>query len=726
VLAAPLSVALLSLALPAAAGAHATLLSAVPAPGARVETSPQRVTLGFTEPFNRKLTRAEIRPAGGGGAVAVTRSREGDSTLVLSPRHALSRGAYEVDWHAVSTTDGHEIEGSYGFGVGVDATGGARTIEQGPLSRGGWLRVLTRGALYALLLLAAGGLLSLALLGPAWPAPGPLAGLPAASRVRTRARAIAGDAALGAAALGAVVAFIDAVRAAQGISASALFDYLLVGSAGIARIAIVVFAGAAAALARRAPRAAGVAAMGALAGVTASGHAASANPRALALAADYLHVLGAAVWLGGAGLLVLSWWSAVRGDATLRVDVTRAALPAFGRVALPAFGVVALAGAVNALIELGGVSALWETGYGRVLAIKIALVAGIAGVAWRHAFRLRPRAVSADDHAGGAATSAVWRWLRAEPLLGTGVALLAGLLVAFPLPPHQLDRANAARSAVAAPNCDPCPQPLAAADELAVAAPAGSRFITAVLRREGKALAVTVRVLDIRARPLKSPVALDGAGGGAPCGVGCARFVLPQAPMTLRVRTSDGGRGVATAELPARWVRGSAANRTAQTLLARAERTMRRLRSVREEEVVSSGPGTRATTVYTLKAPDSMRFDTGGGVQTIQIDRRQWVRRVGEPWTVGPIPGGLPFRTQSWFRWSPYARSLSLLSRGAGRAELALYEPGAPVWLRLTIDERSGRVLAERLLAAARIIDRRYVGFNMPVRIDPPTTAIPQ
>jgi hypothetical protein len=151
---------------------------------------------------------------------------------------------------------------------------------------------------------------------------------------------------------------------------------------------------------------------------------------------------------------------------------------------------------------------------------------------------------------------------------------------------------------------------------------------------------------------------------------------------------------------------------------------MRSLRSVREDEEVSSGPGQRAFTRYALRAPDRLAFATGGGVQTVQIDRTQWLRTPGSPWRRSTVPGGVPFRTRSWFRWTPYARSIHVLARRGPLAELALADPATPVWLRLTVDTRTGRVLRERLVARARFIDRRFSEFDAPVRIVSPRGAV--
>ena len=701
--------------------AHAAFEGGSPAPGQRVFTPPARIVLLFSESLNAHLSRARLTDAATGRAIRARSAVVAGRRLELTPAARLGRAPYRVDWTSVSTDDGHQLDGSFGFGVRTAAAGGGRSLEQGPLAKGGWLRVPARTLMYVALLLFAGALLTSALLdrrgAGTWLAPAELPDASVRAATEARARALVTDSGVFAAGLAAAVALIESFRAAGEVSAGALRDYLLTGTSGIARIGVVAFVLAALALARRAPRAAALGGAGALACVVASGHANSAGARAAALIADFAHLLAAAVWVGGAAMIVLTLGPVLRrGGPDVRAAVARRVLPRFGAVALPAFAVVVVAGAVNALLELTHLSDLWRTSYGVILAVKIALVGAVAVVAYGHAFRLRGRALAGSEDA------AHWRLLRAEPAVGACVLAAAAVLVAFPLPPRQLDAADSALAAL--PACSSCPLPAPARDELAVAGQGGSRVVAATVRRGRAGLSGTIRVLDFRGRPAATAVRIAGAITGG-CGGGCTRFSLPARPARLTVLTTERGRTFTTT-LPADWRAGQGA--TARQLLDRAEATMRSLRSFRETERVTSGPGTFALTRYRLRAPDRLAYSTNTGVETIQIGAIQWAHTRGLPFTRTRVPGGLPFRTRSWFRWTPYARSVQLLGRRrlAGRpvAELALFDPGTPVWFRLLIDERSGRVLREQLVARSRFITHRYHGFDAPVSIRPPRVSI--
>ncbi len=47
-------------------------------------------------------------------------------------------------------------------------------------------------------------------------------------------------------------------------------------------------------------------------------------------------------------------------------------------------------------------------------------------------------------------------------------------------------------------------------------------------------------------------------------------------------------------------------------------------------------------------------------------------------------------------------------------------DPATPVWMRLVIDERSDRVLRERIITKGNLRTSRYFGFGRPIRIEIP------
>jgi copper transport protein len=723
-----LTAALIALgARPPAVLAHASLRGAAPAPGERLQDPPARIVLVFSEPLNAALSEARLYHGSGDRMVPAGQRLVDRRRLVLTPGSPLPSGTYRVQWRSVSTDDGHPLEGSFRFGVRA-AVSGTASLQQSPLARGGWVRAPVRAGLYLALLLFAGALLVQALIGrrgeswlvpPALRARSTRTGIDA-DGAAARARSLTDDAGVLALGLAALSAAVEAFTAAGRVSAAALADYLFTGPAGPARLGILACVAMALALAGRSPRLAALAAVGALTCVTASGHAASASARAGALVADMVHLGAGAVWLGGAAMLVAVWWPLLRrGGGAARREVATHVLPAFGAVALPAFIVVVVSGAVNAAIELGAPRALWQTEYGVVLLVKVGLVATAAAVAYAHARRLRPALVAANPHPERRVERTHWTLLRAEPLLAAAIVTAAAVLVSFPLPPRQLEAASGRAAAVAA--CQPCPLPAPAPGELSVADLGGSQVVAAYLRQNGAGLAGVVRLIDYRGRPATGPARVRGARLSR-CGPGCVRFRLAWAPARLTVSVRDGTHWH-TVGLPARWAPGQSPR--ARALLRRAQATMRRLSAVRELERVTSGPGTLALTDYRLSAPDRLAYSTGTGVAAVQVGRRQWLRVPGLPWRRQDDPGAaLAFSTRSWFSWTPYAEAVQLLTPpgrcDAAVVEVALMDPGTPVWTRLWIDTRTGRVLRERLVARSRLVTHRFVDFDRPVSIQPP------
>jgi copper transport protein len=709
--------------------AHAAFLDSTPHAGSRLESGPSQIVLRFTEPLNRSLSKATLSNAATGKPVAAAKlpTRRGDE-LALRPALRLARAPYRIKWHTVSTVDGHALEGSFSFGVRTAAAAGEHEIEQSPLARGGWLRIGFRALFYASLFFFAGGLINAALLARRasadWLVPENLRASHAGRDPKPLVDRVwnwtldAGWLAAGAA---SATALIEAADAGGSLSLQNASDFLLTNEAGLARVGTVIATLLALLCASRLRFAAATWTALAFLTIAISGHANSADPRLLAVATDWIHLLAAAVWIGGIAQIALAWLPVIRrADRPLRSEVMRSVLERFGRVALPAFLVVATTGLVNALIELGELKALWDSPYGRVLAVKIGLVGLIALASYLHARRLRPRLLATNPLPSERIERRHWRLLSAEPLLAVAVVGVAATLVTFPLPPRQFGEVAEAEPAAV---CDRCPLPAPKPDELAVADQAGSRIAAFWLRREGERLSGTLRLLDSEAKPVSARLGIPGASADS-CGVGCWRFSLTEPARDVGAVIEEKGKEH-RASVPATWRQGP--NSKASELLEVAQGTMRKLRSLREEERLTSGPGSYVRTRYRLKAPHRFAYETSSGGRSIVIGKRQWTRTRGDPWQAQPSGGVSAFRTKN-FRWTPYARAARLLRvYGASPqiADVALFDPATPVWFRLQIDLSTGRVLKDRMVTKAHFMNRRYFAFNEPVEIKPPARSVP-
>src|SRR5262249_12493771 len=101
------------------AAAHALLDHSNPAAGSEVATSPQRVTLHFTEPTDAGLLAVHVLDSGGNpveSSPAKIAPADAKGVVVAVPN--LANGTYTVTWRTTSSADGHTTAGSFAFGVG--------------------------------------------------------------------------------------------------------------------------------------------------------------------------------------------------------------------------------------------------------------------------------------------------------------------------------------------------------------------------------------------------------------------------------------------------------------------------------------------------------------------------------------------------------------------------------------------------------------------------------
>lgn len=403
--------ALAALALPPSAFAHASLVRESPGFGQRLETPPARVVLSFDQSVEL-LPRAILVLDAGGENVAGPPRLEGRS--VVAPVRTLPRGPYTIRWRAMSS-DGHVVSGVYTFGVRVAAPPANEAVgAQGPTTE----EHVVRWAYFVALSLLVGGLGFVLLLG-----------LP----VQRRFYLVTGIGAVGVLELGIVAFLLRAEDALQLPFSSFLYGDLspIAGGTrfgmafttmelGFALVTALLFL--AWLTERRALLwAAFLLGLGFASGLSLSGHAAETSR--LAELADWVHLGAATLWVGGLVQLALVVWP---GAPELR----QRAFLSFSRLATVLVALLLGAGIYLSIARLPRVHDLWETDYGRVLLVKLGLVA--LALAWgaAHRFLAAPRL----ERPGAAG--------RLRPsLLGEGAVAMAVLLAAAVLvdskPPAQ-------------------------------------------------------------------------------------------------------------------------------------------------------------------------------------------------------------------------------------------------------------------------------------------------
>jgi putative copper export protein len=156
-----------------------------------------------------------------------------------------------------------------------------------------------------------------------------------------------------------------------------------------------------------------------VASFTVVGHPQATEPRHLLVLSQAVHVVAASVWFGGVALLAVEIQHQ-RGHGTARASAETVAR--FSVLAGACVGLVGLTGTVLASSQLTSLGALASTGYGRALAVKLALVAVVVAMGAYNHFRLVPGVVGRDD-------ARAWRRL-AHTAAVESFVIAVGVLVA--------------------------------------------------------------------------------------------------------------------------------------------------------------------------------------------------------------------------------------------------------------------------------------------------------
>ncbi|MDT8340483.1 MAG: CopD family protein [Longimicrobiales bacterium] len=156
-----------------------------------------------------------------------------------------------------------------------------------------------------------------------------------------------------------------------------------------------------------------------------SGHAAGSETwTTAAIVSDWLHVVGAGAWMGSLAVL-LAVGRSQDGEAHPLVRH----LEPFSRLARWSVAVVVLTGSFATWLHLPTPSALWTEPWGRMLAFKLVLVAGVLAMG---AYNWRVLTPEAATPAGARRLVGL---ARREALAGAAVLVLTGWLAGMAPPP---------------------------------------------------------------------------------------------------------------------------------------------------------------------------------------------------------------------------------------------------------------------------------------------------
>lgn len=405
---------LLALALAAATGlrqgpppridAHALLVSADPPVNSQIREPPRELTLSFSEPLERKFSSVRVVDATG---LRVDEGVSFDDTNPALMRVALKpvgAGYLVVSWQNVSTVDGHRISGSYPLTI-LNADGSLPAGQSPGLaaSTSGASARPERVATKALLLIA-GSLLAGAFAFLFWVTPGLPGDEPGGTRagIESKALALASASLLVLFLVGLLELQLQANEIDAGLGSALdtrwgerwLLRHILLAFPALALIGGRVISGW-----RREAAAAGIAGMmGYFLLVASVSHGSAGVGAFWGGLSDFVHLLAASVWLGMLPLLALLFFmSPAPAGSKPRLTLLATALQRFSVVAVLSLALLLFTGVVNALIQVGQLSDLLNTAYGRALLIKLALLLPLLALGGFNAYIYRPRFIYTLD-----------------------------------------------------------------------------------------------------------------------------------------------------------------------------------------------------------------------------------------------------------------------------------------------------------------------------------------
>ena len=361
--------------------AHAELESSTPASDALLRRAPSRVALRFSEPLESAFASVRVYDRNARRVDHGKTTRPEPEVVATGLLPDLPRGTYTVAWRVVSE-DSHPIDGAFVFHVGRQITGATGAVDEavdegsgsGAVDTAFWV---VRFLSLTFILLGVGGAIALAvvLTGEDRRVRRPLWVVLALASALLAVAALAGIGVEGAkaSALGLDAAFRPSL--VRDVLDTRFGEVWLLRAVAAGLLAVVAVLAARRATESRVLVWSAVA-LGALIAATPAlaGHARADG--GLAVASDWAHVLAGAAWAGGLAFLLVAL---LRGGGE-RWGIATRSVPRFSALAVAAIALLLVAGVVNGIYEVGSWSGLWETTYGRLLLVKVALVVPILGL----------------------------------------------------------------------------------------------------------------------------------------------------------------------------------------------------------------------------------------------------------------------------------------------------------------------------------------------------------
>ena len=322
-------------------------------------------------------------------------------------------------------------------------------------------------------------------------------------------------------------------------------------------------------------------------------------------------------------------------------------------------------------------------------------------------------------------------------LAAVAVVVAVGLLRDVPGPSPSVAAAADGRSAgvppapretVVGPRSAPRGFPAPPAGAVVYSRQDGARVLALGLVPSGGRLTLQASVIDGQGRGLRGlNVGFTVRGGGTaseaagrPCGAGCYRARIVASARPQAVTTSIAGAGTTatrwTISPPAVWPPPDGSS-----LVVRAARVWRRLRTVVFQDHLASDARFAIDTRWTIIAPDRVTYAVAGGSSAIVIGDKRWDREPGGRWIesaqIPRLRQPLPF----WVGVSDAHILARTTLRGRPVWDISFFDPRTPAWFEVLLDRRTLRTLDLRMNTTAHFMHDTYGPFNARLAIEPPS-----
>ncbi len=695
--------------LPTSTSAHAELARSQPGQGAALGSAPDKLELWFTEGLTPSGSSAKVydaqRQEVDTGIYTVDPSDDKHLIATLKP---LSDGTYTVAWTSISSDDGHVIHGTFTFTVGVSRLPGApATSNSHPSAEA----VALRWLVFLGLMIPAGWFL-LGLLGM---------GLDVTRRWIVLAGALLAILA------DLLLVPVTAFWPGAGLPTQSLADaYSIMPQAWLARLVlegVTLMLVAAIVFGRR--KDAWMCVIGMLLSGAAlfelgmTTHAAARTSDLYAsVASEIVHLESVAFWIGGLALLALlpSSVRAAHPTPTRR----------FSRLAFILAPLAIASGIVNAGITFPSWASLSQSGYGKILLIKIVFVVGIILFAW-----INRQSV----HAGMVRALLFIRGLRIELAFGATAILMASILSLWAPPqPKQIIPLRLSESAqnnqvvhvVINPVHDG-PNKIDAWLTDDQDHPASG--VVEVLAQ----FSMLERDIDLPDRRLQP----EASG----------HYVDPNAPLTVQgwwtlnlvfiLGTGESTNARFYFMVPDPLLAGGLRHRgtdaNARQDFDQAIAEIKSFTSLRIDQDLSDGIGNSVETTTEYESPNKFAYQTSSNSSSIAIGDTQWFQQDGTAWTSNQRPHAFQFPytlTTYYDGATEFTLGQTEMVDGEECQIITFSVPTAPqqgaAWYAWWIGTSTHLLRRETMVADHHYMINHYIDFNSSsIAITPPNSATP-